>query len=74
VAIEDSENTLSFLGLGEEGPGLQSDSSNPVNRELYSMLLDFEKGDLRKFYLEQVDKNLKDLPQLKNEFPGLLAN
>ena len=74
MAIEDFENTLSFLGLGEEGPGPQSNSSNPVNRELYSMALGFEKGELRKFYLEQVDKNLKDFPQLKTEFSGLFAN
>jgi hypothetical protein len=74
VAIEELDNALPFLGRGEEGPGSESDSPNPVNRELYSMLLEFEKGDLRKFYLEQVDKNLKDFPQLKSEFPGLFPN
>lgn len=73
VAIEDFENALSFLGSGDERPESQSDSPNPVNRELYLMLLDFEKGELSKFYQEQVEKNLKDFPQLKSEFPGLFA-
>lgn len=74
VAIQHFEEALPYLSQNQEGRGHQTDSPNPMNAELYSMLLDFEKGDLKKFYMELVDKNLKDFPQLRNEFPDLFAN
>lgn len=67
VAMRDFENVVLYLGQPEQGPGSESGLPSALNRELFSMLLDFEKGELKKYYVEQVEKSLKDFPDLKIE-------
>lgn len=43
------------------------------NRELYEMLLVPEKEDLLHYYLQKLERACKDWPELKQEFPKVLA-
>jgi len=67
VAARDFENVVLYLGQPEQGPGSESGLPSALNRELFSMLLEFEKDELKKYYVEQVEKNLEDFPELKDE-------
>jgi len=67
VAARDFENVVPYLGQPELGPASGSGLPSTLNRELFSMLLDFEKGELKKYYVEQVEKSLKDFPEMKVE-------
>lgn len=58
VKIMDFDRVLPYL------PGTGND-------ELYPALLDFEKDNLKNYYLESVRKTEKDFPELKQQFPAV---